>query len=321
MSLQIHELRVTYSIGKNTIKALDDVSLDLLLDRKTMGIVGESGSGKTTLGMSIMNSIEPPGVIEGGSIEYNDTNILKLSEKDLRQYRWEQVSMVYQSAMNSLNPVKNVRDPIVEVLQEHLHIPRKEAIERAVKLLSEVGIKQERSEGYPHEFSGGMRQRVVIALALALSPRLLIADEPTSALDVVTQRQILSLLKKKVSSAGLSLLFITHEISVLSGLVEEAVVMFAGQIVERGPIAKVFGEPLHPYTEALLRNLLTIDSKVDLSSALTSTIKRESPIAMLSANFCKYSSRCKYAFERCVKEKPMFREIQKGRWVACHKFE
>jgi peptide/nickel transport system ATP-binding protein len=326
MSLQINNLQVKYYTGDAIIAAVDGISLDVPLEKHAIGIVGESGSGKTTLGMSIMNVVEKPGVITGGSINYDGTDVLKLSKTDLRKYRWEKVSMVYQSAMNSLNPVKSVRDPIIEVLREHdRRMPKEQAVQNAVKLLGEVGIKRERTKDYPHEFSGGMRQRVVIALALALSPKLLIADEPTSALDVVTQRQILSLLKRKVDSSGLSLLFITHEISVLSGLVDEIVVMFEGQIVERGPIEKIFQEPLHPYTEALLANLLTIDSDTTVSSYETpSSAAGNGQLLLrkkvLEENLCKYSSRCKYAFDRCVKESPVLQEAEKGRWVACHKY-
>ena len=298
------------------------MSFDVPLEGYTLGIVGESGSGKTTLGMSIMGAIEPPGEISRGKIKYNGTDIVGLPRRVLRKYQWEKVSMIYQSAMNSLNPVKRVRDPIIEVLRQHRRLSKQEATDLALELLSEVGIKRERSGDYPHEFSGGMRQRVVIALALALSPKLLIADEPTSALDVVTQRQILSLLKKKVSRSGLSLLFITHEISVLRGLVKNIAVMFAGEIVETGPIEKVFQEPLHPYTEMLLGTVLTVDSKFEIT-------KRPRPDAthtggelptVSNPNMCKYVNRCKYAFDRCRVERPILREAKNGRLVACHKW-
>ena len=236
--------------------------------------------------------------------------------------------MIYQSAMNSLNPVKKVRDPIVEVIQEHRHVSKSEATDIALKLLSEVGIKKERSGDYPHEFSGGMRQRVVIALALALTPKVLIADEPTSALDVVTQRQILALLKKKVSTSGLSLIFITHEISVLADLVEEVAVMYAGEVVERGSLNDVFREPLHPYTEMLLSTLLTIDSDLSIGSQTTMFADQEKRTKLggsyqanqPTANMCKYAARCKYAFSRCSNEKPILTQIKNERWVACHRW-
>ena len=193
------EVSVRYKIEEREISALDNVSLTIPPGGYTLGVVGESGSGKTTLGMSILNSIERPGVLRAKSILFEGKDVLKLKKSELRKYRWQDVSMVYQSAMNSLNPVKNITDPIAEVMIEHNGESKSEAREKAVKLLSQVGIRPERAGDYPHEMSGGMRQRVVIALALALSPKLLIADEPTSALDVVVQKQILALLKNEIS--------------------------------------------------------------------------------------------------------------------------
>lgn len=322
MSLEIKNISVEYSIGDRIVSALEGLSLDIPLKRYTVGVVGESGSGKTTLGMSIIGAIESPGRISKGSIEYDGINVLSLPKKELMHYQWEKVSMIYQSAMNSLHPVKRVKDPIVEVLREHKKISKREATDVALRLLSEVGIKPERATDYPHEFSGGMRQRVVIALALALSPKLLIADEPTSALDVVTQRQILSLLKKKVAQSGLSLIFITHEISVLSGLVENIAVMYSGEIVEKGPIDTVFAEPLHPYTEMLLSTLITVDSEPHLSTKDNGSGGRTIfERSAASGNMCKYANRCKYAFDRCRVERPQLREVKKGRWASCHRLD
>ncbi len=221
--------------------------------------------------------------------------------------------------MNSMNPVKRVSDPIIEVLRVHAHLSTAEARDRAVKLLSQVGIRAERAFDYPHELSGGMRQRVIIALAMALSPKLLIADEPTSALDVVVQQQILELLHREVSQRGLSLLFITHEISLLSGLVENVAVMYAGEVVERGDLGGVLYEPLHPYTEMLLDALLTLDSTKEELVGFSKKKSRDTvlPVPVVA---CKYSNRCKYVFDRCKIERPELREVQKGRWVACHKY-
>jgi peptide/nickel transport system ATP-binding protein len=218
--VEIEGLTVEYGNGKaETIRAVDNVSLKIPANGYTLGLVGESGSGKTSLGMSIVNAIEPPGYISNGSIVYNGEDVLKLSPEELRLYRWKEVSMVYQSAMNSLSPVKSASNHVIEVLRQHLSISKSEAKEKSLELLSQVGIKKERTGDYQHQLSGGMRQRVVIAMALALSPKMLIADEPTSALDVVVQRQILSLLKKNVMERKLSLIFITHEIAILHGLV------------------------------------------------------------------------------------------------------
>lgn len=319
--LRISNLTVEYRAENNRIvRALDNVSLNVPSDGYTLGVVGESGSGKTTLGLSIMNVIEPPGRILGGSdIEFAGGNVLNMTKKELRNYRWKQVAMVYQSAMNSLNPVKPISNPIVEVIRQHAHSTRAEAWERATKLLSEVGIDPARAGDYPHEFSGGMRQRVSVALALALSPKLLIADEPTSALDVVVQKQILALIRREVKEKNLSLIFITHEISLLCGIVENVAVMYKGEVVEIGPIDKILFQALHPYTEILLATLLTMDSE---SKILSSEIAKKSAEMMRStpAQACKYSNRCKYVFDRCRSERPRLREIEPGRWAACHKY-
>lgn len=319
--LRIANLTVEYHAENNRIvRALDNVSLNVPSDGYTLGVVGESGSGKTTLGLSIMNVIEPPGrILDGSDIEFGGGNVLTMTKKELRNYRWKQVAMVYQSAMNSLNPVKPISNPIVEVIRQHTDSTRAEAWEKATKLLSEVGINVARAGDYPHEFSGGMRQRVSVALALALSPKLLIADEPTSALDVVVQKQILALIRREVKEKNLSLIFITHEISLLCGIVENVAVMYKGEVVEIGPIDKILFEPLHPYTEILLATLLTMDSE---SKILSSEIAKKSAETMrsIAVKACKYSNRCKYAFDRCRGERPSLREIEPGRWAACHKY-
>lgn len=315
--LDVENLSIEYKIGDVTIHALDQVSLSLP-PGGTLGLVGESGSGKTTLGMGIMKLIEPPGRISGGEITYNGKNVFGLSDTELRKYRWEQVAMIYQSAMNSLNPVKTVFHPISEVLRYHEGLSKAEARDRTIRLLQEVGISQDRAFSFPHEMSGGMRQRVVIALALALSPKLLIADEPTSALDVVTQRQILALIKGQIGQNQQSLIFITHEIALLNGLVEEIAVMYAGEVVERGKLVDVISDPLHPYTEMLLSTILTLDSTSKDLSALTAATKERTISRQMNA--CRYAKRCKYAFDRCSTERPLLKKSEKGRLVACHKY-
>ncbi len=317
--MEISSLSVQYDLKNRSVKALENISFEIPTTGYTVGLVGESGSGKTTMGLSILNVIEPPGKISAGEIVYDGKDVLAMTKADSRQYRWQEVSMVYQSAMNSLNPVRTVSDHIVEILTEHTAVSKKEAREKTQRLLSEVGIKEDRASDYPHEFSGGMRQRVVIAMALALSPKLLIADEPTSALDVLTQKQILSLLKREITERGLSLLFITHEISLLCGLVDYVAVMHKGEIVEKGAIDDVLFQPLHPYTETLLSTLVTLDLE-SLPIMDSSRTKIESRKNMNVATGCKYANRCKYAFERCRTESPKLTEIMPGRSVACHKY-
>jgi peptide/nickel transport system ATP-binding protein len=319
--LKMSNVSVVYRTQGFQITALDDVSLVVPSSGFTLGIVGESGSGKSTLGMSILRLIDAPGKIIGGTIVYDGKDVTQMSNDELRRYRWSEVSIVYQSAMNSLNPVKQINDPIIEVLQEHTHVSKTEASDKALRLITEVGIDPERANSFPHQLSGGMRQRVSIALALALSPKLLIADEPTSALDVLTQKQIKMLLRREIRERQLSLLYITHDIATLSGLVENVAVMYAGEIVELGPHDEVLFRPLHPYTEMLLTDLLTMES--DLNSVperSLNSIVRTRGLPDHEANYCKYVNRCKYAFELCSKERPRIREVENGRLVACHKY-
>ena|SRR5579875_775086 len=314
--LSIYDLTVAYFTEENPEPALDSVSLEIPAGGYTLGVVGESGSGKTTLGMSILDLIEPPGRIISGKVEFNGKDVLAMRD-GIRKYRWEDISMVFQSAMNSLNPVKRVSDHIIEVIEEHSNASKSEARSRAIQLLSDVGIPPERANDFPHELSGGMKQRVVIAMALALSPKLLIADEPTSALDVVVQRQVLSMLREQVTKRGLSLMFITHELAILGGLVENIAVMYRGEIVEKGPIDEILNHPLHPYTEMLMDSLLSLDKE----GTMVSTQSRGFDGAnLVRGTFCKYVTRCKYAFERCRQERPILTKVQREVWVACHKF-
>ena len=315
--LSAKNVSVQYGTGKRGKVAIDNVSFSIPSTHYTMGLVGESGSGKTTLGMSLMNLINSPGKITAGEINYDGTNVLKMSPNELRAYRWKEVSMIFQSAMNSLNPVKRAADHITEVIRDHSKASRSESREITLKLLSEVGIEKDHADDFPHELSGGMKQRVVIALALALSPKLVIADEPTSALDVVVQKQILGLLKREISQRGLSLVFITHDLPILAGLVDQISVMFAGEIVEQGKAEKIFKQPLHPYTEALLSSLLTLDAKDSHPRSLIELREINKPIASAG---CKYQNRCRYAFERCKLERPLLKEAEAGRMVACHKY-
>jgi len=314
--LNLSNLTVQYTVHKRFRNAVDNLSLTVPTQGYTLGVVGESGSGKTTLGLSIMDLVKAPGKIIQGNVLYMNKNVLDMQEEDLRNYRWQEVSMVFQSAMNSLNPVKTAIDHLIEVLREHKQITKSDARDKALSLLSEVGIREERSSAYSHELSGGMRQRVVIAMALALSPKLLIADEPTSALDVVVQQQILTLLKKEVSEKRLSLIFITHEITLLEDLVEFVSVMYSGEVVELGPIDKILFEPEHPYTEMLLNSLLTLDSE----KKLLPIHPRSGDSFVIPQVGCRFASRCKYVFDRCRSERPLLKETEKGRLVACHKY-
>ena len=317
--LTIKDLSVHYRTRFGSIRALNGVSAQIPKRGYTLGIVGESGSGKTTLGLAMMNVIEFPGKITAGQIENIGRNILEMSQTEVCKYQWREISIVYQAAMNSLNPVKKVSDPIIEVLRKHLSLSKKDANEQALRLITEVGLDGAWFDSYPHELSGGMRQRIVIALAMALSPKVLIADEPTSALDVVIQAQILGLLKQQVLQKDLSLIFKTHEIAVLGGLVDNVAVMYAGEIVEQGSLNDIFFEPLHPYTELLLESSMKMQNN-GVGASFSGSADVNVTTKNLSQTSCPFSSRCKYAFERCRKEQPMLRGIEKGRLVACHKY-
>jgi peptide/nickel transport system ATP-binding protein len=297
--LKLSQLSVGYGTPRNRVVAVDDLTLEIPTVGFTLGLVGESGSGKTTVGLSILRTIEPPGGILSGRIEYENEDVLSMSDDRLREYRWKQVAMVFQSAMNSLSPVKKVSDHIVQVIREHTRSSKRDAREKALGLLEDVGIEAERADGYPHEFSGGMRQRVVVAMALALSPKLLIADEPTSALDVVVQRQILSMLKKTVTKSRLSLIFITHELAILRNLVDNIAVMRRGRIVELGPTEKILFEPMHPYTQMLVNSVLPLDLERENIRELSATIRQK-----------------RTALTGIRNVRVPLREVDRGRWVA-----
>ena len=316
--LNVSDLTVQYALPGVTVSALDHVSLNIPNQGYTLGVVGESGSGKTTMGLSMLRLIERPGRVTSGVITYQGKNILKMSQEEIRAYRGPQVSMIYQSAMNSLSPTKTILSHVEEAIREHSHASKAEAREKAIKSLASVGIKPERVTGYPHEFSGGMRQRVVIAMALSLSPKMLIADEPTSALDVVVQRQILDLIRKEIENRNLSLVFVTHEIPLTRKLVDHIAVMYAGEVVETGPLDSMLKEPLHPYSEMLIGSLLTLRSKKETLVRMPKEAT-ESKTA-IAANACKFANRCKYAFDRCRRERPLLKEVENGRLAACHKY-
>lgn len=310
--IKISNLKVR--IDNPDLDIIDDVSMEIPSQGYTLGIVGESGSGKTTLVMSILRAIEPPLTISQGTIEYDGNNVLEMTSSELRRFRWKEVAAVPQAAMNSLNPLSRMTEPILEVISEHSQIEKAQAKEVAEQLLSTLGIPADRIDAYPHELSGGMKQRVMIALALALSPKVLIADEPTSALDVVVQKQLISLLKREIKQRKLSLIYVTHEIAVLSGLVDNLIVMYRGEVVEQGPINTILSKPLHPYSQMLLRSMLTIESSLESSPV---DLEQERNIVPKGA-MCKYSNRCKHAFERCFKERPKLIEAENSRLVACH---
>ncbi len=311
--LEVKDLRTYYFTSKGVVKAVDGISLKVRKG-ESLGLAGESGCGKSTFGYSILRLVPPPGRIVGGEIYFEGTNILKLDEETFRRnYRWKKVSMVFQGAMNALNPVRRIGDQIVEAILAHDEsITEKEAYERAGELLELVGIEKVRLRSYPHELSGGMKQRVVIAMALALNPDLLIADEPTTALDVVVQAQIMNLLKELKNKLGMSLILITHDLSIIAEIADKVAVMYAGKIVEWGTSEQIFLNPIHPYTRGLISSIPRLRGKKNLY-----WIPGQPPDLVNPPRGCRFHPRCPYAMEICKKEEPSMIEVEPEHYVSC----
>jgi peptide/nickel transport system ATP-binding protein len=312
--LKVEHLKTYYESVRGTVKAVDDVSFTLHKG-ETIGLVGESGCGKSTLGLSIMRLIKPPGRIVEGRIVYDGKiDLTKIDYEELRKIRWKEIAMVFQGAMNVLNPVHKIVDQMVEAIIFHENTTKSEAVERAAKMLQLVGVPIDRMKRYPFELSGGMRQRVVIAMALLCNPKIVIADEPTTALDVVTQRNILNLLVELKRKLGLSIIFITHDISILPSISDRIMVMYAGEIVEIGDLREVMNNPLHPYTRGLLNSiLLPLEPPKPFSF-----LPGEPPDLINPPSGCKFHPRCPYAFGKCSLERPQLHEEKPGHAVACH---
>ena len=306
--LEVRDLVTSFRTDRGVLRAVDGVSFSVP-ERSNVGIVGESGSGKSVTSLSIMRLIAtPPGKIESGSVMFEGRDLLKLPEREMRKVRGNAISMIFQEPMTSLNPVYSVGAQIVEAIRIHQKRSRSEAWARAVEMLRLVGIPspESRAKSYPHELSGGMRQRVMIAMALACEPKLLIADEPTTALDVTIQAQVLDLLRKLQRLLGMSVVLITHDLGVVAEFADRIVVMYAGRVVEEGPVQEVFRAPKHPYTEGLLRSIPRLGTSADPSARprRLPTIEgmvpdlRELPVG------CRFQDRCPYVIEKCRLEEP-----------------
>ena len=317
--LDVQNLEMTFFTDEGAIKAVDGLSFELH-EGETLAIVGESGCGKTVTSLSLLRLIPyPPGKITGGRIFYRDTALLELKEKDMRKIRGNAISMIFQEPMTSLNPVFTVGKQIMESLQYHQEMTKQQARERAVEMIQLVGIPMPEKciANYPHQLSGGMRQRVMIAMALACNPRILIADEPTTALDVTIQAQILRLmmeLKKKINT---SIILITHDFGVVAQIADRVMVMYAGEAVEYGDVRSIFKNPLHPYTKGLLRSL----PKIREDQEKLYNIKGSVPSPKNYPAGCRFSPRCEQATERCIAQKPDLSGISAGRQVRCRLYE
>ena len=311
--LDIRDLVVHYNTNKGVVKAVNGINLQLA-KRRSIGLVGETGAGKTTTALAMLNLVpDPPGQIVQGEIFLDGTDILKQSPKALEKIRGKDISMIFQDPMTALNPVFTVGDQIAESIMLHENINRIEAFQRAREMLEVVGIPGERANEYPHQFSGGMKQRVVIAIALACHTKLLIADEPTTALDVTIQAQVLRLMQEIKEKYDTSLLLITHDLGIVAKICDEVAVMYAGRIVEQGTLVDVFNKTKHPYTEGLFNSLPNIK---DRKSKLV-PIKGLMPDPTQLPIGCTFAPRCLYATEQCEKTLPEPRWISETHMVAC----
>ena len=315
--LQVRDLKTYFHTEAGTAKAVDGVSFDIK-EGEVLGLVGESGSGKSVTALSIIRLIpDPPGKIVGGSIAYKGQDLLQLSWEDIRKVRGNEISMIFQEPMTSLNPVFTIGMQVMEVILQHNDVSRKEAFDRAVNMLELVGIPDaaRRMNDYPHQFSGGMRQRVMIAIALACDPSLLIADEPTTALDVTIQAQILELmLKVKDERKNAAILLITHNLAVVAETCHRVMVMYGGKIQEIAPVRELFRNPQHPYTKGLLASLPAVDGS---RHARLQTIPGNVPSILDLPVGCKFVTRCPERLDKCFTYEPPLIEVSPGHWVRC----
>jgi len=311
--IESENLKIYYKTLKGYIKAVENVSFDIEKG-ETMGLVGESGCGKTTIGMSIMRLLPRNAKIIGGKILFEEEDLIKKREEEMEKIRWKEISMIFQAAMNALNPVYRIEDQILEAIYAHENISKKEAVERVSKLYTLVGIDPKRAKEYPHEYSGGMKQRAIIAMALACNPKFIIADEPTTALDVMVQDQIISEIKEIQKKLQMTMMYISHDISVIAETCRRIGVMYAGNIVEYADAISLFKNPLHPYTEALMSSFPSIKGE---KKKLT-PVPGEPPNLLNPPSGCRFHPRCSKAKNLCRKKAPKFVEYQHRHFVACH---
>ena len=317
--LDLKDLVVHYETEDADVHAVNGISIQIG-KRRTLGLVGETGAGKTTTARAILNLVpNPPGVIKNGEIYLDGEDVLKMSASELEKMRGNDVAMIFQDTMTALNPVMTVGDQIGESIQLHQHVSKKEAFEKAKEMLKMVGIAESRAYDYPHQFSGGMKQRVVIAIALACSPKLLIADEPTTALDVTIQAQVLELMKELIRDKDMSMMLITHDLGVVAEVCEDVAVMYAGRIVEQGTADDVFNFTRHPYTEGLFDSLPNLKQRGEELVPIRGLMPDPSDLPP----GCAFAPRCPYATERCTQSVPELRAADgsAAHKVACHAYD
>ena len=311
--LEIRNLTVEYVTARGPIRAVDDVTLDLKKG-EVLGLCGESGCGKSTLAYAITRLLKPPAQIAGGQILFTGHDVTAMDEDELRKFRWNRISIVFQSAMNALNPVISIGAQIADTLMAHTDMSKAEALERGAELLRTVGIERSRLKSYPHELSGGMRQRAVIAIALALTPDLIILDEPTTALDVVVQKEILQQIEDLKERFGFSILFITHDLSLLIEMSTRIAVMYAGKIAELATADALFRNPEHPYTVGLMNSFPSITGPRRELTGIPGT----PPHLLNPPPGCRFHPRCPHVMKVCAEVEPALAEENPGHLVACH---
>ena len=313
--LEVENLSVGYQTRKGYLRAVEGVSFSLEQGR-SFGFVGESGCGKTTLGMALMGLLPPNGSITDGRMIFQGEDLLKKSEDELRKIRWKQIAMIFQAAMNALNPVQRVQDQIAEAILTHYpNLEKDEALERVEALFQLVGLPKDRMRDYPHQYSGGMKQRAIIAMALSCNPKLIIADEPTTALDVIVQHQILEETKNLQKELNISIIFISHDISIVADVCNDIGIMYAGQLVEYGYKEEVFDSPTHPYTRALLSSYPTLTGE---KRSLV-PIPGETPTLIQPPSGCRFCERCVGAESSCKLGSPAWMEITPTHHVLCER--
>jgi len=314
--LDVQGLETTFKTPDGMVHAVNGVSFGLA-EGETLGVVGESGCGKSVTMLSVLGLIQsPPGKVNAGKAFFAGRDLLKMSNEEIRHIRGAQIGMIFQDPMTSLNPVLTIGRQLEEPLILHVGMTKKQASDRAAELLEMVGIPnaKDRLNDYPHQYSGGMRQRVMIAMALSCSPQILIADEPTTALDVTIQAQIMDLVQRLRKELGMAIIWITHDLGVVAGIAQRVAVMYGGFIIEESPVNEIFANPSHPYTIGLLGSLPRVDEK---EHTKLYSIEGQPPVLMQRPNACPFAPRCRWAMERCWKENPALESVAPEHRVAC----